>query len=446
MWSDLPDVSQYLVYDPMFLDPAQPRGLWFCDSPESVLAIQINAVCLAAGARWEDLTRCEAFVSRFEHLVVVCPDRERRAGMVEEIRRRLTVIPVSVAQDQAFRGCSTVQALRDTFGPKAMEQILLDVVELPVYGLLDLADVGQPDVAQMPKVRSGIPNLDQAIGGFLMGELSVWTGRRGEGKSTLLSQLLLEALDQDAAVCAYSGELPAWKFKYWTSLQAAGPEHIRREKDRSSGKLVPMVSPLVQPRIDEWYRRRFFLYDIGKSTVHDAANILRLFGYAHRWYGAKVFLVDNIMTARFKGTRDADFYRAQSAFVNDLATFARSNGVHVHLVAHPRKTDQKHLAADDVGGIGDITNLADNVFALERTQKGEEGQGQTVLNILKNRFYGVRKQIGLTFDETSRRFYKSGTGDLDRRYGWEFAGCQVRFPEDGAGGEDPFPEKGGARG
>lgn len=446
MWSDLPDVSQYLVYDPMFLDPAQPRGLWFCDSPESVLAIQINAVCLAAGARWEDLTRCEAFVSRFEHLVVVCPDRERRAVMVEEIRRRLTVIPVSVAQDQAFRGCSTVQALRDTFGPKAMEQILLDVVELPVYGLLDLADVDQPDVAQMPKVRSGIPNLDQAIGGFLMGELSVWTGRRGEGKSTLLSQLLLEALDQDAAVCAYSGELPAWKFKYWTSLQAAGPEHIRREKDRSSGKLVPMVSPLVQPRIDEWYRRRFFLYDIGKSTVHDAANILRLFGYAHRWYGAKVFLVDNIMTARFKGTRDADFYRAQSAFVNDLATFARSNGVHVHLVAHPRKTDQKHLAADDVGGIGDITNLADNVFALERTQKGEEGQGQTVLNILKNRFYGVRKQIGLTFDETSRRFYKSGTGDLDRRYGWEFAGCQVRFPEDGAGGEDPFPEKGGARG
>lgn len=446
MWSDLPDVSQYLVYDPMFLDPAQPRGLWFCDSPESVLAIQINAVCLAAGARWEDLTRCEAFVSRFEHLVVVCPDRERRAVMVEEIRRRLTVIPVSVAQDQAFRGCSTVQALRDTFGPKAMEQILLDVVELPVYGLLDLADVGQPDVAQMPKVRSGIPNLDQAIGGFLMGELSVWTGRRGEGKSTLLSQLLLEALDQDAAVCAYSGELPAWKFKYWTSLQAAGPEHIRREKDGSSGKLVPMVSPLVQPRIDEWYRRRFFLYDIGKSTVHDAANILRLFGYAHRWYGAKVFLVDNIMTARFKGTRDADFYRAQSAFVNDLATFARSNGVHVHLVAHPRKTDQKHLAADDVGGIGDITNLADNVFALERTQKGEEGQGQTVLNILKNRFYGVRKQIGLTFDETSRRFYKSGTGDLDRRYGWEFAGCQVRFPEDGAGGEDPFPEKGGARG
>lgn len=440
MWNDLPDVSQYLVYDPMFLDPAEPRGLWFCDSPESVLTIKINAVCLATGAAWEDLAKCEDFVSRFQHLVVVCPDREHRMVMVEEIRRRLTVLPVSVAQDQAFRGCATIQALKDTCGIRALDQILLDVVELPVYGLLDLADVNQPDIAKIPKVLSGIPNLDQATGGFLMGELSVWTGRRGEGKSTLLSQLLLEALDQDATVCAYSGELPAWKFKYWTSLQAAGPEHIRREKDRGSGKLVPVVSPLVQPQIDEWYRRRFFLYDIGRSTVHDAANILRLFGYAHRWYGAKVFLVDNIMTARFKGTRDADFYRAQSAFVTDLATFARSNGVHVHLVAHPKKTDQKHLAADDVGGIGDITNAADNVFALERTQKGEEGEGQTVLNILKNRFYGVRKQIGLTFDETSRRFYKSGTGDPNKHYGWEFMGTQVDLAECGPDEDNPFLE------
>ena len=149
------------------------------------------------------------------------------------------------------------------------------------------------------------------------------------------------------------------------------------------------------------------------------------------------------MTARFKGTRDADFYRAQSAFVNDLATFARSNGVHVHLVAHPKKTDQKHLAADDVGGIGDITNFADNVFALERTQKGEAGEGQTVLNILKNRFYGVRKQIGLTFDETSRRFYKSGTGDPNRHYGWELTGRQIRFPEDDDE-ENPFLKEGGA--
>ena len=444
MSNDLPNVSRWLTYDPMFMAPEDPRGLWFCDGPESVLGIQINAVCLAADASWDDLAHCEAFVSQFQYVLVVCPDPARRESMVNEIRRRLISTAVLVAQDKAFRGCRTIQSLRETYGLKALDQILLDVVELPVYGLLDLADVRQPDFSQMPKVLSGISLLDQAIGGFLMGELSVWTGRRGEGKSTLLEELLLEARDQGETVCAYSGELPAWKFKYWTSLQAAGPDNIRMERDKRSGRQVPVVTELAQAQIDEWFRREFFLYDIGHSSVHDAGNILRLFEYAHHWYGARVFLVDNIMTARFKGSKDADYYRAQSNFVNALATFARKNGVHVHLVAHPRKTEGKHLAADDVGGIGDITNFADNVFALERAAKKKEQEGDvemhTVLNILKNRFFGVRRQIGLDFDETSKRFYKSGSGSPAKRFSWEFAGDHLKLTEIAADPDDPFPE------
>ena len=443
MWNELPDVSRYLTYEPRFLDPEQPRGLWFCDGPESVQSIEINAVCLAAGASWDDLGRCQDFFARFPYLMVVCPDPERRAAMTEELRSRLPETVVMVARDKAFRGCPSVRALRETYGLKALDMILAEADELPVYGLLDLADVRQPDIGRMPKVLSGIENLDHAIGGFLMGELSVWTGRRGEGKSTLLGELLLEALDQGETVCAYSGELPAWKFKYWTSLQAAGPAHIRMVRDPHGGRLLPVVPEPAQRCIDEWLRRRFFLYDIGRSSVHDAEHILRLFQYARNWYGAKVFLVDNIMTARFKGSRDADYYRAQSNFVNALATFARRSEVHVHLVAHPRKTDGKHLAADDVGGIGDITNFADNVFALERTRRkaGEEDEeARTVLNILKNRFFGVKRQIGLAFDETSKRFYKSGTGSPERRYGWELGGTQLELTELPGDAAVPFQE------
>lgn len=54
----------------------------------------------------------------------------------------------------------------------------------------------RPDVTRLDKVLYGIPNLDRATGGAVMGELSVWTGKRGEGKSTLLDQFLLEAIDQ----------------------------------------------------------------------------------------------------------------------------------------------------------------------------------------------------------------------------------------------------------
>lgn len=436
MSNNTPELSDVLLYDPGYLNPELPTGFWFCADPEDVLAVQINAGCLRASAGWEALSRHERFFLQFCYVLVVCGDPEKRAVMVRELRQRLPNVILLAVEDKGFCRCNSVRDLRATCGLRAVERMLLEAVEIPAYGLLDLADVSAPDVSKLDKVLFGISNLDRATGGAVMGELSVWTGKRGEGKSTLLDQFLLEAIDQGQPVCAYSGELPAWKFKYWASLQAAGPKNLQVRKDQLSGREIPHPTPFAQQMIDEWWRGRFLLYDIGTSTYHDAANILRVFRYAHWRYGAKVYLVDNLMTARFRGN-DRDFYRAQSEFVAELASFAHDNNVHVHLVAHPRKTD-RISDSDEVAGIGDVTNLADNVYVLEKEER-EDRQQDSVLTILKNRFFGERgRSIGLNFERKSKRFYKSGTGNPDKVYGWALSGRQavVDLPE---GGEDPFP-------
>lgn len=439
MSNSISDISEVLLYDPKLLDPSQPTGFWFCSDPEDVLAIQINAGCLRTLGDWNTIGQYESFFLQFCYVLVVCADPEKRAVMVKELRHRLPNVILLAVEDKGFRCCQSVRALRDTYGLRAVDQILLDTVEIPAYGLLDLADVKQPDVSRLDKALFGISNLDQATGGAIMGELSVWTGKRGEGKSTLLDQFLLEAIDQGYPVCAYSGELPAWKFKYWASLQAAGPDYLTMTRDKLSGREIPEPTPFARQMIDEWWRCRFLLYDIGTSTYHDASNILRVFRYAHRRYGARVYLVDNLMTARFRGN-DRDFYRAQSEFVAELAAFAHDNDVHVHLVAHPRKTDRID-DSDDVSGIGDITNLADNVYALEKEAQ-EDRQQDSVLTILKNRFFGERKRsIGLNFEPRSKRFYKSGTGNPKKAYGWALSGPQqfVELPDTT---DDPFAERG----
>lgn len=439
MSSSSPELEDVLLFDPQFIDPSQPTGFWFCADPEDVLAVQINAGCIRSAAGWEALGRFESFFLQFCHVVAVCADPDRRAVMVRELRQRLPNVILLAVEDKGFCRCRSVRELRDTNGLRAVDQMLLEAVEIPAYGLLDLADVKPPDVTRLDKVLYGIPNLDRATGGAVMGELSVWTGKRGEGKSTLLDQFLLEAIDQGETVCAYSGELPAWKFKYWASLQAAGPQNIRVSRDKLSGKDIPQPTPFAQRMIDEWWRGNFLLYDIGTSTYHDAASILRVFRYAHRRYGAKVYLVDNLMTARFRGS-DRDFYRAQSEFVAELASFAHDNNVHVHLVAHPRKTDRID-DSDEVAGIGDVTNLADNVYALAKENRPDRQQ-DCVLTILKNRFFGERgRHIGLNFDRTSKRFYKSGTGNPNKSYGWALAGPQqvVELPRQDP--DDPFAKK-----
>lgn len=434
----LPDVSEYLVYEERFIDPALPTGLWFCEDAASVQAVGINAVSLALTANWNDLYKCAEFINRFPYVLIVAANKRRRDEMTEEMRTRLSYISVLVAPETSFKKCASVPELLGTCGHKAVEELLIGAVELPAYGMVDLHDVGAPETWKMPRALSGIHELDRSIGGFLMGELSIWTGKRGEGKSTLANQLMLHALDQGHNVCAYSGELTAYRLKEWALLQAAGPNYVEQRKDEESGRIFHTVPPAIRKRIDEWWEHRFFLYDLGISTAHDEDSILDVFTLAQRRYGCDVFLVDNIMTARFKTGRDADFYRAQSNFTGRLVGFAKKYGVHVHLVAHPRKTQNQSLEADDVGGAGDITNRADNVFSIKRMPEGKEYG--TLLSVLKNRSFGNRVKIGLDFEPASRRFYKAGTGNPMWRFGWEYDGGQIVMRDEPVEG-DPFEEE-----
>ena len=144
---------------------------------------------------------------------------------------------------------------------------------------------------------------------------------------------------------------------------------------------------------------------------------MNVFTYAVKRYDCKVFMVDNLMTLQNDGD-DRSFYRKQSVFTGQLVDFAKKYNVHVHLVAHPRKTD-RDLGNDDIAGSGDITNRADNVITVSRLSEAERAQNgaDSVLRVIKNRFYGKVGEIGLNFCTTSRRFYLPSTGNT-RQYGW----------------------------
>jgi len=417
------------------IDTALPYGLWFCADVLDVQAVEVNAVCLGLGYSWEDLRHCREFMTQFKTIFVPVADDGKRTEIIREIESYIPDVPILTPKKSAFHGCGSIHELREKGGLSAVDKLLYDAEERPTRGLISLADVEQTDMSQIPCVLSGFRELDLSIGGFYAGEVSVWTECRGEGKSTLLGQLLVGAINQGFPVCAYSGELPAWRFKQWVVLQAAGPENVVAKTDTYSGKPFCSVSPSVQTQIDEWWKNRFFLYD--NQGGGDVNRILSIFEYACRRYGCCVFLVDNLMTARLHGESETDYYRAQSEFTGRLVEFAKKNEVHVHLVAHPRKGDKNsRLDADDVGGSGDVTNRADNVFSLKRLSDEEAKQNgfHSVLSVLKNRAFGSTISIGLDFDEPSRRFYKALTGNASKKLGWAFFEQQVLWEvQDDAG-------------
>lgn len=413
--------NESLLFEPRFMDPqVEPFGLYWCKDAEDMQAVGVNAVCKALTAPWRELGAWSEFICRFPYILVAVPPGSTRDEIAGELQARFP-LPVLIPGKDAFHGCASALELRDNYGLSAIDQLVIDAEELPSPGLLNVAEIDCDTDTNTKRTSSGLALLDREIGGFAPGELSVWTGRRGEGKSTLLGQILLDAINQGRRVCAYSGELPAKQFKRFIRQQAAGYLHVTKREDPLTGKSFFLVNDDVKVPIDRWFDGTLFLTDIRDKAAHDKETILRLFEGSNRRYGCDTFLVDNIMTAQLRREAEQGYYRAQSAFAGRLADFCKRLGVHVHLVVHPRKTEGKRpLEADDVGGSGDITNRADNVLKVERVpeERFQELGYSTLLTILKNREFGARGKVKLEFNEPSRRLFQMG-GSPAKRYGWE---------------------------
>jgi len=308
----------------------------------------------------------------------------------------------------------------------SMKLDALVAVEVPA-GLQVVADVTVSGTNKL--LGTGFSHLDNRIGGLRDGGLTVLSGKRGEGKSTFAGQLALNAVNQDAAVCFYSGELTDETLASWVFQQAAGPQGVERYHDELGNERY-RAKELVETRIRRWLGTRMLLYD---NTVvkHSERNaILDRFTVAHQHYGCRLFVIDNLMTARF-GEREADYYRQQSAFVGELVEFAIKQRVHVVLVAHPKKVGENTDIDenDQVAGIADITNRASNVLKVvrvtERQRLAMQAKGETpcsdVVKVTKNRDYGNTGDVPFTFDTTCRRFIQL-TGTQTTRYGWEDQG------------------------
>lgn len=430
-----PDASRYLVYEPHFMDPSSPDGLWLCTDFEDAAAVEINAAALPVGGTSENLRLAAPFFEAFSFVLVVGADADRRRALADALRQQVPSVEVCVTAQSVYKGCSSVRELRDSHGIFAVESLWQGAEELPPYGLLEISGVEKVDIAKQPHARSGIPELDKLIGGLYDGELSIWTGKRKEGKSTLLGLPILAAIREGRKVCVYSGELPDWRYKAWLLSMAAGPDNLV-EEDTDTGKSVWTPRAEISRTIDLWWKGKLFLFDNRAADIHTPEKLLGLMRYAWKRYGCSCFVVDNLMTVDLPGE---DYYRAQSRFVGQLVDFAHETHAHVHLVAHRRKGGTQKGSkgdSDDVSGSGDITNRADNTFAVSRVD--DEGSPfDAKLEVLANRGFGASGIINLNFDVRSRRYYMN---DVNWSCGWETAAApQMSFQElTGKDAETPF--------
>lgn len=227
---------------------------------------------------------------------------------------------------------------------------------------------------------------------FRPGEVSLWAGVNGHGKSMFLSQATLDLCYQAERVMVASFEMKPARQMHRMSRQA-------------SGSNMPTQEWLQV--FHQWTDERLWIYDhVGAVEWKKVIAVMR---YAVEHYGITQFVIDSLM----KCVKGEDDYNAQKDFVNELCAFAQAHNVHVHLVHHVRKGESEHKAPGkfDVKGAGAITDQVDNVFIVWRNKKAEEEPGpdqpSCILACEKQRNGEFEGKIAFWFDVGAQQYVES---------------------------------------
>jgi twinkle protein len=181
---------------------------------------------------------------------------------------------------------------------------------------------------------------------FYPGGVTIWSGFPGAGKTTLLRQFICHTLHRGSSVFLASLEEDPRRVIFKLAATAAGT------RDPSAHQ--------VQWFIDA-YAKRFRLWGVIGIAQH-----LRLLALARQLAAENIrhVIFDSLMCLDVAN----DSTEGQRRFANLLATTARAAGVHIHLVAHPRKPQKagQEIDLNDVAGAREIGGVADNVIFIRR--------------------------------------------------------------------------------
>lgn len=245
---------------------------------------------------------------------------------------------------------------------------------------------------------------------FRPGEVTLWPGINGHGKSGVVNFVMLNAIVDGGKACIASFEMK--------------PEVTMRNLNRQAvGSFVPTVEAING--FHQWTDDRLWLYaHRGQVTPERMLAVTR---YCRKELGIDHIVIDSLMKCGLA----PDDYSGQKNFIDALCVLARDTGIHIHLVHHMRKGEREFDTPDkfSVKGAGEITDLVDNVVIVFRNKR-KESQIETetdakkieelinvpdsTLIVAKQRHFSWEGRISLWFDKKSMQLLEHS--DSPRRY------------------------------
>lgn len=222
-----------------------------------------------------------------------------------------------------------------------------------------MSEIRKVELSMDDYIPFGIKTLDDIVIGQKLGQVTVWSGRRGCAKSTVLNQVLLGAANRGARCALISRELSDGETKTWMMLQLSGKQFNQKSRFSDFYYTPNSVIQRIEPWIDQYLRIYNNVYQGDILNLEDKIRQL------YKEWPFQVLAIDNLMTIELDDLGERDEWGNQKRLLNKLTSLARELNIHIHLVAHPNKNRQ-WLDCDSISGSGSIANYAQNVLIVHR--------------------------------------------------------------------------------
>ena len=242
---------------------------------------------------------------------------------------------------------------------------------------------------------TSVPGLTKILRGHRRGELTIFTGPSGYGKTTWLSQLSLD-------LCR-GGTSTLW-----------GSFEIKNHR-LAKKMLKQFAQKNLEKHLDEyahWSEQfgqlpLFFMKFFGATNVDQALEAAKYCVYAH---DVAHIVWDNLqfMTAH-RGARGISKFDLQDEAIEKIRAFSTAENVHSTVVIHPKKVGEDiDIDTSMLGGTATAEQICDNMIILQR------GQEYRYLDVKKNRYSGEIGKVPYVYDEETNCFRELTEGEMMR--------------------------------
>lgn len=225
---------------------------------------------------------------------------------------------------------------------------------------------------------------------FPGGQVTLWFGPNGHGKSLVTSQVALDMafLEEPPLIC---------------SFEMAPMATLHRMVKQSCGNPAP-TRDWVEAFLT-WAQGRVWVYN--HRGQHAIDTLLKLCEYAAKTKGIKHVFIDSMMKV-VKGEED---YDGQKAFIDGCCKLALAANIHVHVVHHVRKGADEFTQPGkyDAKGTGAIADQVDAMVSVWRNKRKEQKvrlgkateeemtEPDCILGIDKNRHIEFEGSVGIWY-------------------------------------------------